>query len=188
MDVKDKSAFLEDLRLATYGSCLAAYIQGINCIDHANRERHWNINFHEILQSWRAGCIIQEDYLSDLLEPIFKDYKSKKTVNLLFEPAIMADMKKTKPALQRIVAQAVQYDHVVPAISASLEYFKYQTGTSTIIHRFDRGSPANDCIDLPTSYYEAQLDFFGNHMYDRKDDDSEDRPTEGKYSFEWKAA
>lgn len=171
MDVKDKDAFLEDLRLATYGSCLAAYIQGINIIDRANHEKHWNINFHEILQIWRAGCIIQEDYLSDVLEPIFADYKSKKTVNLLFEPTIMKDMKKSKPSLQRVVAQAVQTDHVVAAMGASLEYFKYQTG-----------------LNLPTSFYEAQLDYFGNHMYDRKDDDPEGRPVEGKYSFEWKAA
>lgn len=42
--------------------------------------------------------------------------------------------------------------------------------------------------DLPTSFYEAQLDFFGNHMYDRKDDDPEGAPVEGKYSFEWKKA
>ena len=42
--------------------------------------------------------------------------------------------------------------------------------------------------DLPTSFYEAQLDYFGNHMYDRKDDDPEGLPVEGKYSFEWKPA
>ena len=43
LGVKDKTAFLEDLRLATYASCLAAYVQGVNIIDSTNRANHWNI-------------------------------------------------------------------------------------------------------------------------------------------------
>jgi len=128
IEVKDRDAFLEDLRLAVYASCLAAYVQGINIIDKSNRERHWNINFDQVLQIWRAGCIIQADYISELLEPIFDDFKSKDTMNLLFQPATAKDLKKGKPSLQRIVADAVKADHVVPAMSATLEYIKYQTG------------------------------------------------------------
>jgi len=187
MEVKNKEAFIEDLRLAVFASCLASFIQGLNIIDKANREHHWNINFDEILQIWSGGCIIQADYIKSLLQPVFKDFESKKTINLLLESHIMNDIKKSKPSLQRIVGQAIQTDHVVPAMSATLEYIKYQTSlgksalnsfmTYQLIH-----------VDLPTSFYEAQLDFFGNHMYDRKDDDPEEAPVEGKHSFEWKKA
>ncbi len=84
LDIKDKAEFLEDLRVATYTACLAAYVQGINVIDHKNREVHWNINFSEVLQIWRAGCIIQADYIASLLEPIFAESKSKETINLFY--------------------------------------------------------------------------------------------------------
>ncbi|KAI4741464.1 6-phosphogluconate dehydrogenase C-terminal domain-like protein [Aureobasidium sp. EXF-12298] len=171
LDVKDKTEFLEDLRVATYTACLAAYVQGINVIDHKNREVHWNINFSEVLQIWRAGCIIQADYIASLLEPIFAEFRNTDTMNLLFEKTVASDLKKGQPALKRVVVQAVLGDHVVPAISSSLDYIKYQTG-----------------LELPTQFYEAELDYFGKHMYDKKGEDPKGAPTTGKYHFEWKRA
>ncbi|KAG9858396.1 6PGD-domain-containing protein, partial [Aureobasidium melanogenum] len=171
LDVKDKAGFVEDLRRATYTACLAAYVQGINIIDHKNKEVHWNINFSEVLQIWRAGCIIQADYIASLLEPIFAEFRNKDTMNLLFEETIANDLKKGQPALKRVVVQAVSGDHVVPAISSSLDYIKYQTG-----------------LELPTQFYEAELDYFGKHMYDKKGEDPKGAPTTGKYHFEWKRA
>jgi 6-phosphogluconate dehydrogenase len=171
LDVKDKAEFLEDLRRATYTACLAAYVQGINVIDHKNKDVHWNINFSEVLQIWRAGCIIQADYIASLLEPIFAEFRNKDTMNLLFEKTVASDLKKGQPALKRVVIQAVSGDHVVPAISSSLDYIKYQTG-----------------LELPTQFYEAELDYFGKHMYDKKGEDPKGAPTTGKYHFEWKRA
>ena len=54
---------------------------------------------------------------------------------------------------------------------------------------FLSGCPIADRVsaDLPENFYEAQLDYFGSHMYDRKGDDVPD-PTEGKYHYEWKPA
>lgn len=126
LDVKDKAAFVEDLRQAVYVSCLAAYIQGVNIIDKANREDKFNINFDAVLQIWRAGCIIQADYISEMLKPIFADYKGMDTMNLLFQSAPCKDLKKGFPALRRVIGSAIANDHVVPALSASLEYIKYQ--------------------------------------------------------------
>ena len=171
LQVKDKAAFLEDLRIATYTSCLAAYVQGINIIDQANRENHWNINFSEVLQIWRAGCIIQADYISDLLHPIFAAYADKNILNLLFEAPVAKDLKNGQPALKRVVVAVLAEDHVIPALGSSLEYIKYMTG-----------------LDLPTSFYEAELDYFGKHMYDKKGEDPEGLPTTGKYHYEWNPA
>lgn len=171
LSVDDRKSFLEDLRQAVYATCLCAYVQGMNVIYKTNKEKGWHIDFEAVLQIWRAGCIIQADYIADLLAPIMPDYAKKDMTNLLYEPKVAAEVKRCKPALQRVTGHAVASDHVVPAISASLEYVKYQTG-----------------LDLPTQFYEAELDYFGKHMYDRKDDDPEEKAVEGKHHFEWKKA
>lgn len=140
-------------------------------IDRANRENHWNIDFAAVLQIWRAGCIIQADALAELLHPIFAKYKEKDSMNLLFESTIAKQISSGFPGLRDVVALAVSQDHIIPALSASLEYIKYQTNT-----------------DLPTQFYEAELDFFGNHKFDKKGEKGTEGPTEGKHHFEWRPA
>lgn len=177
LDVKDKAAFLEDLRQAVYAACLASYIQGFNLIVKTNQQRKWNIRFDQIVQMWKAGCIIKADYISEvLLEKIFTpgfktpQYPSGSVYNMLCESGPAADLAKCKAALQRIVGAAVTTDHVVPSLSASLEYIKYQTS-----------------LNLPTQFYEAELDYFGKHMYDRKDE-NQSLPITGKHHYEWNPA
>ena len=167
----DRESFLEHLRLAVYAACLAAYCQGLNTIEKANEHHHFNVSYTELLQIWRAGCIIQADYINrDILTPVYsKDATA--SVNPLYQPSIAKELGKGYPSLKTVVASAVQSDHIVPALSASLEYLKYQTST-----------------DLPTSFYEAELDYFGKHMYDKKGDDPDGRPVTGKYHYEWKPA
>ncbi|KAF2143992.1 uncharacterized protein K452DRAFT_223513 [Aplosporella prunicola CBS 121167] len=166
-----KKEFVEFLHQAVYAACLAAYTQGLNLIERANRANHWNVDFAAVLQIWRAGCIIQADYIAELLQPILAQHKALDSINLLFQPSVMAELRPRHPALRDVVVKAVAADHVVPALSASLEYLKYQTGA-----------------ELPTAFYEAELDYFGAHMYDRKGEEGTGAPTEGKYHFEWKPA
>lgn len=61
---KEKAAFLENLRRAVYTAFLAAFVQGINVIDLADKENKWSINFAEVIQIWRNGCIIRCDVRS----------------------------------------------------------------------------------------------------------------------------
>ncbi|PVH93932.1 6-phosphogluconate dehydrogenase-like protein [Periconia macrospinosa] len=175
LSVKDKGAFIEDLRKATYVACLASYIQGLNIIAAADKEHGWNINYSSVWQIWRGGCIIQADYISDeILAPVLKSTNaSPETLNLNLNPRAAKDISKCYPSLRTIVAKSVETDQVTPAISATLEYFKVVTGT-----------------DLPTSFYEAELDYFGNHKFDKKGDPDPQvkKPMEGKYHFEWKPA
>jgi len=56
----------------------------------------------------------------------------KDTLNLFFEPTVAKELKDGIPSLRRVVARAVLGDHIVPALSASLEYVKYQTNTGNI--------------------------------------------------------
>lgn len=61
---------------------------------------------------------------------------------------------------------------VVPSMSATLEYLKYMGN-----------------LELPTQFYEAELDYFGKHMYDSKTEDKgPGLPMTGKHHYEWKKA
>lgn len=174
LNVQDKNAFIEDLRKATYASCLASLIQGFNVIAKADQQHEWNIDYSQVWQIWRAGCIIQADYISDeLLSPILKSKPSSDDLNLNFSPRVAKDIRNCFPALRRVVAKSIETDQVIPAISATLEYFKVASGT-----------------DLPTSFYEAELDYFGSHMFDKRGDPDTQvkKPMEGKHHFEWKPA
>jgi len=171
LKIKDKDAFLEDLRKATYAACLASFIQGLNVILRADKAHGWNINYASVLQIWKAGCIIQADYLSDSILAARLYSRNREDVNLLYDPRAMEDVRKCYPALRRVVAKGVETDQVMPALSTTLEYFKVVTGT-----------------DLPTSFYEAELDYFGSHMFDKKGEKGTSGPMEGKYHFEWNPA
>jgi len=169
----DRATFLEDLRMAVYTACLAAYCQGMNIIDKADKDYHFNIDYAELVQVWKAGCIIQADYIGNrLLAPLyFKQSARNFSANPLYHKDVTDDLKRGVPHLRNVVAKSVGADHIVPALGATLEYLKYQTST-----------------ELPTSFYEAQLDYFGKHMFDRKGDDVEGAPVTGKHHFEWKPA
>ena len=171
LSVSDRKTFLEDLRLAVYAACLAAYVQGMNVIDKADHAYNFHVDYYQLLQVWRAGCIIQSDYISELLLPICKGWANTVDKNLLFEPAVANELKNSFSSLKRVVLKATEQDHPIPSLSASLEYLKYQTTT-----------------DLPTSFYEAELDYFGKRMFDQKGDDPEGKPDTGKHHYEWKPA
>jgi len=167
---REKKLFLEDLRLAVYSACLASYCQGIDIIDAADREHHWGIDLATVLQIWRAGCIIQSDAIAGLLGPIWSQHGRDRNRNLLYEPTIASEFKKTFAPLKRIVARGVETDAIIPSLSASLEWLKYSGN-----------------VDLPTQFYEAQLDYFGKHMFDLKEHES-DKPVTGEHHFEWRPA
>lgn len=192
LDIQDKSVFIDDLRKATYAACVASFIQGLNTIAAADKAHEWGINYAEVWQIWRAGCIIQADYISDeILAPVLKAPNANyATMNLLLTARAAKDIRNCYASLRRTVAKAVDTDQVIPALSASLEYFKVVTG-----------------VELPTSFYETELDYFGAHMFDKTSDKDEQvkKPMEGNYAsvdkaqtlanvcigkhhFEWKPA
>ena len=169
--VSNRQSFLEELRIAVYVACLSAYAQGLNIIDKANHAYHFNISYPELLQVWRGGCIIQADHINEeLVTPIYKK-NAPNFINPLYDPSVAKELKDGYSALKSVVLRATEADHVIPSLSSTLEYLKYTTST-----------------DLPTSFYEAELDYFGKHMFDKKGDDPNGLPETGKYHFEWKPA
>ena len=68
------------------------------------------------------------------------------------------------------MARCVEANAVIPSLSATLEFVKYSGNTV-----------------LPTQFYEAELDYFGKHMFDVKGEPAGE-PVTGKHHFEWKPA
>ncbi|KAL8658142.1 MAG: hypothetical protein Q9226_001225 [Calogaya cf. arnoldii] len=153
---------------AVYATFLASFVEGIDIIDQAEQENHWNIDYSAVVQIWRNGCIIKADYITDMVAEIFRE--SKADLDLLHNKRVAQELKKTFPALKEIVAKSVEHNAIVPSLSATLEFLKYSTNTI-----------------LPTQFYEAQMDYFGKHMFDLKSEPA-GKPETGKHHFEWKLA
>ena len=148
-----RETLMEDLRLTAYRTCLASYLQGILLLEKANRTHHWGIPFAKvILQIWRAGCIVQSDYIADLLEQLLESNPE----NILYDKKVIDELKKGFPSLKKRGVKALEADLNVPALSATLEWIKY-SGRK----------------ELPTQFLEAELDLFGAHSFDLKSEDAE---------------
>ena len=145
---EERPKYLEQLRQAVYVTTLLCFVQGLDVLERENRQQNWGISITRVLEIWRAGCIIQSDYLSDLLEA---SYAGGSDVHPLCRPQIAAEVKKYWSSLKTIVLDGLKVDAHLPCLSATLEYLKYIGGT-----------------DLPTSFTEAQLDSFGAHGFDLK--------------------
>jgi 6-phosphogluconate dehydrogenase len=168
-NINDRNSFLEDLQNATYAAFLASFIQGLHLISAANEKHGWHLDFCAVLQIWRGGSIIQSDDIVDLLEAVYRSAGHDEN-NLLSHELVSRVFADALPSLKNTVAKAVESDAYIPALAATLEYLKYSGATN-----------------LPTSFQEAQLDYFGEHMYDLKSQ-GPGMPVTGKHHFEWKPA
>ncbi|KAK6219206.1 hypothetical protein LQW54_002455 [Pestalotiopsis sp. IQ-011] len=163
----DKREVVELLHQTTYFCFLACFAQGMDVIRRKDRADGWGLDYRKIMQLWRGGCIIQADHIVDLLDGV---YAQGDVDNLLAHPEVGRELHGAYPAAKEVVLRAVAADTPVPSVSQGLEYFKYQTSA-----------------ELPTQFMEAQLDFFGQHMYDKKSDPV-GGPEKGKHHFEWRPA
>ncbi|KAK7700736.1 hypothetical protein SLS57_011988 [Botryosphaeria dothidea] len=172
VDVKDKEDLIEKLRRAVYAAFLCSFCQGLELIARASKDEGWNINLGKCIQIWRAGCIIQEDYIADILEPVFLNSKEP-IMNIKLIEEVSFDLRKNFQPLKEITLKGIEWDNYVPSLSASLEYLKYVGGGM-----------------LATQFMEAEMDFFGAHAYDRPHVKGEDpgKPSKGAHHYEWRPA
>lgn len=166
----DTQKILENLRRAVYSTFLSSFCQGLELIARASEDEGWNINLANCIQIWRAGCIIQSDHIADILQP---PLSKTKTFNMKFIDAVSHELHDNFNALKEIVIQGTQSDQYMPAISATLDYLKYEGG-----------------LVLPTKFMEAQMDYFGAHCYNKPGVEGEDPGPvmKGPHHYEWKVA
>jgi 6-phosphogluconate dehydrogenase len=60
--------FSELLYSVMDGVYLASYLQGLDLISIANKEKGWDIDLQEVIRIWQGGCIIRSKYLEELPE------------------------------------------------------------------------------------------------------------------------
>ncbi|VEG26170.1 NADP-dependent phosphogluconate dehydrogenase [Actinomyces howellii] len=160
--VEDRDAFVESVRLALYGSKIAAYAQGFDEIATASADNGWEIDLGAMARIWRDGCIIRARFLDDIMTAYAQD---PSLVSLLTAPALSAALQSALPAWREVVATAARSGVAAPAFASSLAYVDQLRAPR-----------------LPAALIQGQRDFFGSHTYHRVDD------PEGVYHVLWAQA
>jgi len=149
LDVKDKKAFIEEVRQGLWASKVVAYAQGLDEIRVAAGEYNWKIDVAKVARIWRAGCIIR----AKLLDRIADEYAAGNLVTLLEAPSIKAELANCQTAWRDVVARAVEAGVPVPGFASALSYYDQV-----------RAPRVNAALT------QGLRDFFGAHTYRRIDE------------------
>jgi 6-phosphogluconate dehydrogenase len=144
-----KKALIQAIHDALYCSKICSYAQGFQLMRQAQIEYNWKLNFGQIAQIWRGGCIIRAAFLQKITEAFAKDAK---LANLLLDPYFNKTIQKAQANWRKVVALAAENGIPVPTFASSLAYYDG--------YRAAR---------LPANLLQAQRDFFGAHTYERVD-------------------
>ncbi len=145
----NREEFIQAIHDALYCSKICSYAQGFALMREAQNEYNWKLNFGEIAQIWRGGCIIRAAFLQKITEAYERD---EQLPNLLLDPYFKESVDKSQANWRRVIATGVQHGIPMPCFSSALAYFdSYRTA------------------NLPQNLLQAQRDFFGAHTYERTD-------------------
>jgi 6-phosphogluconate dehydrogenase len=139
---------VQDLEAALIAGKILCYAQGFAMMAAAGREFGWALDMPGVARVWRAGCIIRSAMLNDMAAALADDPAR----NLILAPFFADHLRRTVPALRRVVAAGASQGHALPALSAGLAWFD--------LMRTARGT---------ANMIQAQRDFFGAHGFDRLD-------------------
>ncbi|UQS82549.1 NADP-dependent phosphogluconate dehydrogenase [Bombilactobacillus folatiphilus] len=158
LNVQIPADFTEKVREALYFSKVMSYAQGFAQLKAASQHYDWNLQYGEIANIWREGCIIRAQFLQKITAAYQKNADLN---NLLLDDYFKEICAKYQDATRQVVAWAVQSGIPVPAFSAALAY--YDSYRSAV---------------LPANLIQAQRDYFGAHTYQRVD-------RSGIYHYPW---
>lgn len=148
------------IRDALYCSKICSYAQGFQLMREAQKEYDWKLDFGEIAQIWRGGCIIRAAFLQKITEAYQKDPALS---NLLLDDYFRECIEKYQANWRKVVSIAVSYGVPVPTFSSALAYYDG--------YRNER---------LPQNLLQAQRDYFGAHTYERVDE-----PRGNHFHIDW---
>ena len=144
-----KKALLGAIHDALYCSKICSYAQGFQLMRTAQQEYNWTLNFGEIAQIWRGGCIIRAAFLQKITEAYARD---PNLANLLLDPYFNKSVKKAQANWRKVIALAAECGVAAPTFSSALAYYdSYRSAR------------------LPANLLQAQRDYFGAHTYERTD-------------------
>jgi len=160
---QDKKSIIEAIKSALYCSKICAYAQGFQLMDKAQVQYNWKLNFGEIAQIWRGGCIIRARFLQKITDAYALNSRLQ---NLMLDPYFTDAMNQGQEGWRKVIALAVTNGIPAQGFSAALAYYDgYRSAT------------------LPANLLQAQRDFFGAHTYERVD-----QPRGQFYHLDWPAA
>ncbi len=139
---------LADLEHALIAGKILCYAQGFAMMTAAAKEFGWALDMPAIARVWRAGCIIRSAMLNDMVTALAQDPAR----NLMLAPFFADHLRRSVPALRRVVAAGALHGLGLPALSAGLAWFD--------LMRTARGT---------ANMIQGQRDFFGLHGFDRLD-------------------
>ncbi len=145
----DKKSMIAAIHDALYCSKICSYAQGFQLMREAQKEYNWTLNFGEIAQIWRGGCIIRARFLQKITEAFARDAK---LANLLLDEFFNSEIQRTQGNWRRVIAEATLAGVPVPTFSSALAYYDGYRSAS-----------------LPANLLQAQRDYFGAHTYERTD-------------------
>jgi len=158
----DRAGFIESLRGALRLAIVTCYAQGFSLMREASKEYSFNLNFPEIAQTWKGGCIIR----ARVLEPIQAAFAANPALpNLLLDDRFSGLVNELSGCLRAVVAVATGLGIPCLGFCASLGYLDS--------YRRER---------LPANLLQAQRDYFGAHRYERVD-----KPRGQTFHTEWQA-
>jgi 6-phosphogluconate dehydrogenase len=157
-ETKIDGDFVEMVRQSLYLGKIAAYAQGFALYRSADVHYGWQLDLGQIAAIFRAGCIIQADFLNRITAAFTA---SPQLDNLLQDTFFAGKVNENLAALRQTVASAVQLGIPVPALACAVEYIDALRGTP-----------------LGANLIQAQRDYFGAHTFKRID-------KEGSFHHEW---
>ena len=143
------AAFIEVVRRSLYTAKIVAYAQGFSLYRAAKEEFGWSLDFGKIASIFRAGCIIQAEFLQRITDAYEREPNLK---NLMFDDFFRASINANMESLRRTVCLAVQRGVPTPAFSAAMQYID-----------------ALRSEQLGANLIQAQRDYFGAHTFERTD-------------------
>ena len=145
----NKAAFIRAIHDALYCSKICSYAQGFQLMREAQKEYKWTLNFGEIAQIWRGGCIIRAAFLQKITEAFGR---KAGLANLLLDPYFRKTVEKAQNNWRKVVSAAVEHGVSIPTFGSALSYYDgYRSAR------------------LPANLLQGQRDYFGAHTYERTD-------------------
>lgn len=155
-----KSELVKAVERALYCAKICSYAQGFQIMAAAGEEYGWNLNYGEIAQIFRGGCIIRARFLQKITEAYASEPGLK---NLLLAPYFAQTIASAHSAWRKVIAAAAMAGVPTPAFSSALAYYdSYRHAV------------------LPANLLQAQRDYFGAHTYERVD-----RPRGEFFHIDW---
>ncbi|MGX4685458.1 NADP-dependent phosphogluconate dehydrogenase [Vagococcus sp. JNUCC 83] len=154
----DKKEMIEKIRRALYFSKIMSYAQGFSQMMMASEEYNWQLNYGEIAQIFREGCIIRARFLQKITDAYEKNPQLK---NLMLDDYFLKIVSAYQEDIRDVVSLAVKLGIPAPTLSSAVAYYDSYRSK-----------------DLPANIIQAQRDYFGAHTYERKDRD-------GTFHYDW---